>query len=50
MQDALALQFDKQSHSHLFLWQAGRQAGMETHSQAGTHAGNQAHTQPRTHA
>ena len=56
MQDALTLEFDKHSHSHLSLktfmaeWQAGRQAGMETRSQAATHAGNQAHTQPRTHA
>mgnify|MGYP000677247946 CR=1 FL=1 len=51
MQDALTLEFDKHSHSHLFLktfmaeWQAGRQAGMETRRQAATHAGNQAHTQ-----
>ena len=56
MQDALTLEFDKHSHSHLVLktfmaeWQAGRQAGMETRSQAATHAGNQAHTQQRTHA
>jgi len=56
MQDALAEEFDEQSHNHLVLtnhmaqWEAGRQAGMETQNQAGTDASNQKHTQTRSHS